>query len=247
MAANLSYSRKRRASTSGGSSLKRAVSQVLMDEIKGPAPATVATVKRMIRATEELKYINEVPAAFGLGTTTPYQQWINALTVGANRNQRAGNRVFMKTLHLRVGMENGTAAPSRIRIMVIMDKQVNGVAPSTLLPFLGGGIAAPSTADLWRCPLNPAWVPSRFRILLDKTDVVGVQGGAANFSERKTYIKSIPIPKSVQVAQFNDGVAGTIADLNKNGLYLWIFTDYSGAVGTTPTITASTRLDYTDA
>jgi len=241
------FTRKRRSSTQGGSSLKRAVSKVLLDEVKGPAPATVATVRRMIRATEELKYINEVPLAFGLDITTPYQQWINSMGVGANRNQRAGNRVFMKKLHLRVGLECGTLSPTRVRILVIMDKQLNGVAPSTLLPFLGSGTAAPLGQDLWRCPLNPAWVPSRFRILMDQSVALGIQGGAANFTERKIVIKSVPIPKSCQVAQFNDGTSGTIADLNKNGLYLWIFTDYSGPVGTTPTATVSTRLDYTDA
>lgn len=250
MAANLSaMNRKRRGSTQGGSSLKRAVSQVLMAETKS-APASVATVRRMISRTEELKYLSESPAGVALTTGTPLQLWLNSMIVGANRYQRAGSRCIIKSIDLTIGLESSAtaAAPARIRTLVVVDKQVNGALPSSLLPLLGSGLVPIAPGDAWRAPYNPAYVPSRFKVLWDRSDVVGIQGGAANFGERKAAIrKTIKIPKSVAQVQWNDGTAGTIADLNKMGFYLFIYTDYSGGVGTTPTALISYRTNFTDA
>jgi len=251
MAANLSNlaSRKRRSSTQGGSTIKRALSNILMDEVKS-APASVATVRRMIRRTEEMKYYSETPAAIALSTTGPSLTWLNSMLVGAARYQRAGNRCLVNSIDFRIGLEAAatSAAPSRIRLICFVDKQVNGAVMTPSQLFLGAGLVAPAAADLWRAPFNPAYVPSRFKILWEKQVAVEMMGGSANFGERKAVItKRVKVPKSLQQAQWNDGVAGNIADLNKMAFYFLAVTDYSGAVGTTPSLLYSYVTNFTDA
>lgn len=244
-----SYSRKRKSSTAGGSSLKRALSNVLAAESKAPV-ATVATVARMIRRTEEMKYLSETPDPVALSTAGPSLTWLNAMAVGAARYQRAGNRCLVRSIDLRIGLESAAnaAAPSRIRCILFVDKQPNGVTMTPSQLFLGAGVAAPAAANLWRAPFNPAYVPSRFKVLMDKQVAVEIFGGANNFGERKAVItKRVMIPPSLQQAQWNDGVTGTIADLNKMAYYFLAVTDYSGAGGTTPSLVWSYCTNFTDA
>lgn len=182
------------------------------------------TVKRYVRRTLdnqiEDKYNYRTEANFNIPATGIF--WcMNQLIKGTDRQTRLGNAIRCK--HLRLGISAVNAAfaalgTAYVRVLVVFDKQANGAAPTIANFFVGPG-AVPTIT-----PLNPIQVPSRFQVLLDRRISLG-GGYSVPYDHNRVYNFKLK-----QRTQYNDGNAGTVADISKNSLYVCFFSDLGATV-----------------
>lgn len=156
---------------------------------------------------------------------------LNGIDPGTALNQRIGRQILAKKLRLRLAcvVTAATGADQTQRVMVVLDKQPNGVALAITDVLTSVGTTANYNLS------NQA----RFKILFD----------------RRVYLNATAEPFSAQlldvslgqkyVVQFNAGVAGTVADITTNSLYM--ITIGSNAAGATAgTVTGASRLRFSD-
>jgi len=139
---------------------------------------------------------------------------------------------------------SGNAQASRVRLMLFRDKQATSGAIAfgnqTANLFAKG---SPASTIMVQSPLNPDVWPSRFQILYDKVFHTDVEGGATDINAERQYRGH---KRLNFVTQYNDGNAGTIADINKNALYVLLFSDEASG-GTMPSVTFSFVYKFEDA
>lgn len=184
--------------------------------------ARVATVKRMISRAEETKYAQTFGASTQVLTGTPTMGFLAPIIQqGTTAITRIGNRITITRLNVRFMIAGNNAAASVLRIVLAVDKQPNGALPST-----AGILFADSTAaNWWYSGYNPTFVGPRFKILMDRSRSLEVIGGAADYGEKKVMTYTMRKPLHVT---FNSN-AGTIADIVKNGILLFAFTDVAAS------------------
>lgn len=131
---------------------------------------------------------------------------LNGLQQGSDFDQRVGRRVEMRRLTARF-LAYATAATGidqTHRIIIVIDHQANGVAPAVLDILTSASVLAQH---------NPANL-LRFSFLLDRTIYLNATGEAG--SGRPLQVsRGIDTP-----CFFNSGVAGTVADITTNSVYL---------------------------
>jgi len=124
-------------------------------------------------------------------------------------------------------------------MIIVLDRQTNGAAPAAVTDIL----QANST-------ISPRSLSNRkrFKILWDKFFLLGgVLNGAGTGSQLpcqenfKIYMKF----KKPIIEEFNTGVAGTVADIASNSIYLLSFSN-QGAGATDAFIDYYTRFRFTD-
>lgn len=158
---------------------------------------------------------------------------LNGLVPGNSASQRTGNKVDIKSIqglfyHVVV---NGTGTDQSHRRLIVLDRQANGVAP-TLAQVL-------TTADCFG--LRNLENRKRFKILSDKQIILDASGESGSKKYQKLYIK---FRRPITV-EFNNGVAGTIADIVSNSLYLFVYgTNAAGA--TAGQCLGAVRIRYVD-
>lgn len=206
-------------------------------------------VKRVVSRMEETKYIatefSQVPSSAASSVNL-----MNGMGQGVTRATRLANRIRNSSLFLNVTVEPSAGAilGTRVRFMVVLDTQPNGVA------LAGLDLMQPGTllANAFYAPYNPNTVPSRYRILLDK-QIVMQQGVVAQFTpgtgattaiaqQPKFFRKRILLK---QQTKYNEGVAGTIADINDNAL--WVVSFSSQAALFAPAIFIQSTFKFKDA
>lgn len=210
--------------------------------------ARVGTVRRMISSSEETKWstFSATPAPVA---GTPVDYVLNNLAKGDDRNTRTGNRIRMVSLQIRAIIQ---PAPVHVegccvRLIVFLDKQCNGAAPTFANLF-----SDPTAALQYLSPFNPNTVPSRFKILKDKrwvlnaltaTATTPATGVVSTMSTAQAYTNII-IKLKKRFTQYGDGNAGTVADIIKPSLYMLWMTD---AVATAPGISQEVVFRFKDA
>lgn len=189
--------------------------------------ARVGTVKRMISSMEETKWTT-FSAAPAPTSAARVDYVLNNVAKGDDRNTRTANKIRMVSLQVR-GFIQGAAtqlAGVVVRCVIFLDKQANGVAPTFADLFTD-----PVAANNYISPFNPNYVPHRYKILKDKswkTDntVVtqfGVGTGTVATASQEQRLYNIRIPLKKRTVQYNDGNAGTIADIIGPSLYIiWL-------------------------
>lgn len=120
-------------------------------------------------------------------------------------DERIGRQVRAMSLKWRAtsSVVASTGVDQTHRILILVDHQPNGVAPSVTDVLTSASTLA---------QLNPA-NRLRFKILLDKTIYLNASGEAAS---GRTWQASPSLGFEVL---FNSGVAGTVADIATNSLY----------------------------
>lgn len=125
-----------------------------------------------------------------------------------------------------MGVTSTGATPCRI--LIVQDKQANGVAPAVTDVLLTNEAASPNNLSNSR----------RFKTLLDYTDKTGIGTAGPQVLYVNEY-KKLDIP-----VEFNNGVAGTIADITTNSIYAIVFCGNVGVANVATNIIA--RVRFTD-
>lgn len=181
----------------------------------------------MLRNTEEKKFTDTNSDA--LSSTTFVAFPICAPQPGTGRSARVGDRVYIMYMQARFGIEIGTTSPANIRIVLMVDKQPNGIAVTSAELF-------ENTLQATYSQFNAAY-RNRFTILRDKRLNL-------NTAQRPTLVWKMY--KKIGIESFLSGSAGSAADYRTNGLYLVMFSDVAPA-SNPPTVRMYLRVHYRDA
>lgn len=156
---------------------------------------------------------------------------INGLLPGNDYNNRIGRKVVWSKLLLRYHWRLGATSTggSPCRVLIVYDKQTNAATPL---------IAEVLSVDGYN-GYNNLNSRDRFVTLMDfMTAPISAQGEACvtGIESRKINLETI----------FNSGTAGTVADINTGGIFMWI--SQTGGIATAaPEFQCRTRLRYLDA
>lgn len=117
------------------------------------------------------------------------------------------------------------------RYSLVVDRQVNGV-----LPAAGSHLTANTPAGVRSLVQR-----KRYKTLWDKTYCLNASTEPGSFRAVHQYFKL----KRPLITEFNNGTAGTIADISTNALYFYLVGTLNAA-GTTGLLYGTLRIRYTD-
>lgn len=190
------------------------------------------------RSQVEKKFIDIASATYVCDTTgsvTP----LNLCDEGTSVSQRIGRKICMKSVQVRglIDPVDGATTATLARVMLIWDKQVNGVT-ATIAEILSA-----ATANSYMNLDNR----ERFVVLMDKHYSIGAFSNVATtaYAQSPT-VAHINKYKKIPAGSFTiyDGTGAGIADINTGALYL--VTIGSQAAGAGARLTAACRVRYTD-
>lgn len=158
---------------------------------------------------------------------------------GTPAGQRATERVIMRGIQWNFTLQGGTAQGNlqTVRIMLVYDKQTNGADPASPLPLTG--VSPYSFKD--------NGYRERFTIIRDWTLQVGPANAANyqnNYQGDKHGLVQTGYAKVSLPVQFNNGVAGTIADIATGSLLLFLVGDTAVTANNTPQFAGNIRVIY---
>lgn len=167
---------------------------------------------------------------------------INGITLGTQQGQRVGNRIRLKRAVGRVNFSQSgaaaTLAPNSVRLLVVLDKQPNGAAPSYTQLFTNT-----TAGEEYLSAINVDG-EKRYKVLYDKLFTLQVHGGSTNTPEEKTVRINIPLHKVITVY---NGTGSTVAAVNTNALHFMYLSDTSSAAANPVVISAQWEIRYEDA
>lgn len=169
--------------------------------------------------------------AAGSWTTPGASFLLNGLIPDSTATGRIGRKVVMQSLLLRAELRLAATSTQGGygRYMVVLDKQANGAPPAVTDILL---------ADAMQSPMNLS-NSNRFKILAEGYFTEASANGDYT-SEGVEVYKKLNIP-----VQFNNGTAGTIADIATGSVYV-LFAQ-NGTIGTAaPTVVWRSRIRYVD-
>lgn len=161
---------------------------------------------------------------------------INGLQPGTGASQRIGKKVIMRSLLFRVSIAANVPGTivfqGNVRVLIVYDKQTNATAPTvaSILETTSG--VSPMNMDN----------RDRFVVLMNKTVPIDQSGG--HQSGQMKFYKKLFLP-----VIFNNGAAGTVADITSGSVYM-VFISEQGLVAPStnnPLGTWYTRIRYDDA
>jgi len=176
----------------------------------------------------ELKYVDTLNAADT--TAGGVLVLLNGLAPGTGASQRIGKKCHFRSMLLRYNLganaAGATAFQGFTRIMVFLDTQSNATAPTVAQLLETVTASSPMNMDN----------RDRFKVLYDQ----GVPMSQAPTSSSDC--RFIKIYKKMNITTiFNNGTAGTVADITSGSIYLLSISEQAGA-GAAPT--AFPRYDF---
>ena len=180
----------------------------------------------------ERKFLDVAVTQPGSNQATSSVQLLNGCAQGTTAVTRVGTRIYMKSLLVRgcFTLTVPTSPPTPWRFLVVYDKESNGAAPVATDVL---------SADTISSPMN-LYKPGRFVILMDEMmhneQNAGIQAAAYSINR---YVKmGLPV-------LFNNGNAGTVADISSGAIYAFIHS--GGQVYTAATLSTMTaRIRFED-
>lgn len=181
---------------------------------------------------EKKEHIGALPANAGVVANVTFSAatLLNALQQGATAQTRIGRKVANKSLYVRYSMalQATSTGGSPIRILIVYDKQTNGVAPAITDVLFANDFNSPNN-------LNNS---DRFITLIDEiTDVISVQN---NYSIAKTIFRKIGLE-----TLYKDTTVGDVTDIISGGIFAFLAQDSAIAVAV-PQCLSLTRLRFVD-
>lgn len=180
--------------------------------------------------TSEFKAI-DVANATVVQDTVGSVTLINGCQMGSDINNRIGRQFQMRSVELH-GLTFGTPATGIDqvhRVLLVYDRQANGVAPALADVLLAANYISPRNLNNRK----------RFKILMDHKVVINAVGESGSQSEVSFY------RKLRHPVEFNAGNAGTVADIQSGSLYL-LTVGNAGAGVTAGSFNFYTRVRFTD-
>lgn len=162
---------------------------------------------------------------------------MNGLAPGNSASDRIGMKVTIKTIEFKYNIRSGVNQTASVwnRVLIVIDRQANGTAPLSVNEIL--------MAQSHVAPRNLA-NRKRFKIIYDKTlttdPQITNQGGVLQRFQ-KGYIKF----RRPLVTEYNTGIAGNVADISTNSMYLIYFGEQAAGAQNS-TLTGFWRIRYTD-
>lgn len=156
---------------------------------------------------------------------------LNGIARGDDINERDGRQVTAKQLELRLYryVTSGTGIDQLTRVLVVLDRQANAAAPAITDVLVSASPYALQNLDNRK----------RFLILWDDLRHLNA---TAEADSACTNVKRISLKFQMQ---FNNGNAGTVADITTNALYL-ITVGNVAAGATAGAVAGRTRFRFTD-
>lgn len=200
----------------------------------------IKRVKAIVNATNEKKFLQ---VAFGsgnitniLGISNPVLYLLNGMTQGVTDNTRIGDRVRQHKLELNafVSCTASTTQTYNLVCRIIRVKEPRGVAPTTLQIM---NTATPNPLDLFN-HVNVDW-SSRFENIHEQVFTLTPQTATTNAG----HVFRIYLPLGDLITDYSIGNAGTIADMDKNAIYLQVL---SSDASNTSSLTVAYYLWYYD-
>lgn len=164
--------------------------------------------------------MNDVQVTVAPLNTTAGSTLLNGIVPGDLINQRHNRKILMKYVTLRLQVIPDSAALlNSFRVALIYDKQANGTVPAYLDVFSDqGGATAIDGTLATMMPRNPANL-DRFDVLLDWRGTT--QGTQTNYAGPKIrQVRDFKINLKNRETRYNQGVGGTIADIQTGSLFL---------------------------
>lgn len=196
----------------------------------------------------EKKFIDNTINVAGTHATA-FATLLNGSTQGTSASSRVGNKIMIDSLTCRLSYfpqgalamdTDGEYVTSRVRVMIVVDKQPNGSACAITDVLSTAGITQPRKLD------NSA----RFRVLYDRVIscrhqiVHGTAADTVDVAGEHTFFKINHKFKKPLMVQYL-GNTGDVTDIKTNSLYM--LTYHTNAGGTAGGITGVARIRYTDA
>jgi len=197
------------------------------------------SIVRLINVEEKVFDVDGTASATTL-TTTPTVVNLSNIAQGTDYFNRVGNSI--KPLSIRIAwssMGSNAAAYNRMRLMVVQDKENQGVDPT--LGEVLAGLSQPILA-----PMNPE-TGRRFKVLLDTseayTNLVGptTSGTSAGYNPELKPDQSITVKLGGHI--YYDDTAGADASNLEGAIFLMAV---SLDASTGPTMRYATRIIFTD-
>lgn len=197
------------------------------------ALSTAYAVKKLLNV--EHKYV-DYALNQNVGYDAPIYLLLNGIAQGDGATTRDGNSVKMEYVDLNLTLQNATASDRTVRIMLVQQKDVNGLAPVISEILQDSATQYAPLSHYNRDQIN------NYRVLYDR------RFSTADVTSDKA-IKQINIKRkfgkdSTAKIRF-DGVLATVANMSKNSLYLIVTSDNVFATNP-PTLKAKSRLTYLD-
>lgn len=190
----------------------------------GSIARTVAGMAKMINS-EEKYHDNLVNLA--VDSTGNLNVHLTGIAAGDTDQTRNGNSLLGRYINIKGTILAGTIS-SVVRLMLICDKQADGVAPSIsdVLDSTGLGVNAMLNKDY----------SGRFVLLKELRINVNING--ANLVPYQMFVKT---PWHLRY----DGSTGNVADTKENQLYL-LGISSAASGGTAPTVSFASRFNFYD-
>lgn len=176
-------------------------------------PSKSLIQSRGIKGELKVRDVN-VPTNITAGASTfALGSLVNGLSLGNDYDNRIGRKVLWKKIFIRYTGFLTAGSANKVRLLVVYDKQTNGVAPAITDILLADAFNSPNN-------LNNR---DRFLTIIDEiTENAGTGDSCiAGTITRKIGLETI----------FNAGTAGTVADITSGSIHVFICgTGSTGAV-----------------
>lgn len=179
-------------------------------------------LQRVVSALKpELKYAQTALTNTNIGAAGQIA-YLTPVAQGTDYNQRVGNKIRCKWLHLNIEVQGWTNSTSGFYgdVFIVKDKMNQGVLPTAV-----GAVPAilttgdPGTSFLNRADNDRFVVLKKFRFCSNAFGSGGVPNGVAQ--EYKIYLNDMPMDFETS--------AGAIAGASKNALFIVFITNDSGS------------------
>lgn len=168
-----------------------------------------------------------------LPTTTGGYYLVNSVDRGTDNTERIGRQITMKSLYVKGIMKYQASFPTAVvdqmvRLLIVIDKEPNGAVYTLDEVLTSIGVNTFRNLDN----------KSRFVILYDRKFNINTASEPGSFKQFK-YFRRFNLPITYT------GTGGSIADINKNSIYIWgCGTTATGS--TTISVEGVARIRYTD-
>jgi len=186
---------------------------------------------RNIQTREERKFYQSgtglVPAL--TSSASGYILHLPQIAVGTGAGDRTGNSITVKRIQVKGKLMTNELSNMTWRVLVVRDRQqIQSTTPAVSDVLVSGRTNAMLRDDTTR--------PARFQILSDKTTVQQ----ASYLAQDMTSFYSCDLKTDIEY----NYATGYGYDQNKNGLYLIVLMDYSGASGANASFSTATEAAF---
>lgn len=191
-------------------------------------------------STVQRKYIDTSVAMFTAAPAAGQVTLLNAATQGTGNSGRVGRVSVMKSVLFRFALSitNGaTSSSPHVRVIIVYDKETNGVAPTAATILQIDNVIAPMNLEN----------ASRFIVLCD-TEVIPSMASPANGTPNAAQYSYRCFKNCRLQLEWNQTNGGTVADINYGAIFALTYCVNNGA--NQPTIydqSSYARIRFTDA